>query len=119
MDASVLAALRTSNLGLKFGVELAAIASLGYWGASVDGSVLSVVMMVLAPAAMIVLWGRFAAPRASRRLSPKARIPFELTILLLAAVALLAAGEAALAVALTVAVLVNALLLSAFGQWEA
>jgi hypothetical protein len=119
VDASVLAALRTSNLGLKFGVELAAIASLGYWGASVDGSVLSVVMMVLAPAAMIVLWGRFAAPRASRRLSPKARIPFELTILLLAAVALLAAGEAALAVALTVAVLVNALLLSAFGQWEA
>jgi Protein of unknown function (DUF2568) len=118
VDATVVAALRTSNLGLKFGVELGAIASLGYWGASLNGSLLSVVMMVLAPATMIVLWGRFAAPHASRRLSPKARIPFELTILLLAAVALLAAGEGALAVVMAVVVLLNALLLSALGQWE-
>lgn len=112
-------ALRAGNLALKFGIELAAIAALAYWGASLSGSLLSAVMMVLAPVAMIVLWGRFAAPRASRRLSLPARIPFELTILLLAAVALLAAGADTLAAVLAVAVVLNALPLTAFGQWEA
>ena len=114
-----MAALRAGNLALKFGLELATLVSLGYWGASLDGPLLSVVMMVLAPAAMIALWGRFAAPWASRRLSLTARIPLELTILLLAAVALLAAGEDALAAVMTAAVVLNALLLTAFGQWEA
>jgi Protein of unknown function (DUF2568) len=114
-----MAALKAGNLALKFGVELAAIAALAYWGASLNGSLLSVVMMVLAPAAMIALWGRFAAPRASRRLSRTARIPFELTILLLEAVALLAAGADALAAVLAAAIVLNALLLTAFGQWEA
>jgi hypothetical protein len=76
-------------------------------------------MMVLAPAAMMALWGRFAAPRASRRLAPAARIPLELTILLLSATALLAAGENGLAVVMAGTVVLNALLLTAFGQWEA
>jgi hypothetical protein len=114
-----MAALKAGNLALKFGIELAAIAALAYWGASLSGVLLSAVVMVLAPLVMIALWGRVAAPRAKRRLSLPARIPFELTILLLAAVALLAAGEDALAAVLAVAVVVNALLLTAFGQWEA
>ncbi len=115
----MVAAVRVVNLALKFGVELAAIASLGYWGASLDGSLPSVVMMLLAPAAMIALWGRFAAPKASRRLSLSTRIPFELTILLLAAFALLAAGVAAVAAVIASAVVLNALLLTALRQWEA
>jgi hypothetical protein len=106
-------------LALKFGVELAAIASLGYWGASLDGSPLSAVVMVLAPAAMIALWGRFAAPKARRRLRLSARIPLELTMLLGAALGLLAAGEDALAGVVATAVALNALLLTALGQWEA
>jgi hypothetical protein len=114
-----MAALRGGNLALKFGLELAAIASLGYWGASLDGSLLSAVVMVVAPAVMIALWGRFAAPRAPRRLSLRARIPFELVILLLAAAALLAADEDVLAVVMAAVVVLNALLLTAFGQWEA
>src|SRR5689334_19117790 len=114
-----MAALRAGNLALKFGVELCAVAALAYWGASLSGPLLSIVMAVLAPAAMIALWGRFSAPRARRRLSRRARIPLELTILLLAAVALLAAGAEGLAVVLAAAVIVNALLLTAFGQWNA
>jgi hypothetical protein len=104
------AALKAGNRALKFALELAAIASFGYWGASLDGSLLSSAMMVVAPAAMIVVWGRFAAPRASRRLSLRARIPLELTILLLAAVALLAAGEDGLAAVMAAAVALNHLI---------
>lgn len=104
---------------MKFGLELAAIAALAYWGASFDGALLSAAMFVLAPAAMIALWGTFAAPKARRRLALPARIPFELTILLLAAVALLAAGQKSLAAALAAAIAVNALLLTVLAQWEA
>ena len=68
---------------------------------------------------MIAVWGRFAAPRANGRLSISARIPSELTFLLLAAVALLAAGEHAYAAVIASVVLLNALLLTALGQWEA
>ncbi len=114
-----MAALRAGNLALKFGVELAAIASLGYWGASLDGALLSAAMMVLAPATMIALWGSFAAPKASRRLPRSGRIPLELTMLLGAALALLAAGEDSLAAIVATVVVLNALLLSALGQWEA
>jgi Protein of unknown function (DUF2568) len=118
-SSAAMRALRAGNLALKFGVELAAIASLAYWGASLDGALLSAVMLVLAPAAMIALWGTFAAPKASRRLSLPARIPFELTILLLAAVALLAAGQKALAAVLDAAIALNALLLTILAQWDA
>jgi hypothetical protein len=114
-----MAALRSGNLALKFGVELAAIASLGYWGASLGGSLLSAVMMVLAPVAMIALWGLFAAPKANRRLSASARIPLELAMLLGGALAFLAAGEDAVAAVVATAVVLNALLLTALGQWEA
>jgi len=105
-------ALRAGNLALKFGVELAAIASLAYWGASLHGALLSATMMVLAPATMIASWGSLAAPTASRRLSLPVRIPFELTLLLLAAVALLAAGQEGLAAVLAAAIALNALLLT-------
>jgi Protein of unknown function (DUF2568) len=114
-----MAAFRAGNLALKFGIEVAAIASLGYWGSSLDGSLLSAVMMVLAPAAMIALWARFAAPKASRRLPLSGRIPLELTVLLGAALALLAAGQGAFAAVVATAVVLNAGLLTALGQWEA
>jgi hypothetical protein len=112
-------AVRAGNLALKFGLELAAVASLAYWGAALDGSLLPAIMVVLAPAAMIVCWGLFAAPKASRRLPLSTRIPFELSILLGAAVSLLAAGADALAGVMATAVVLNTVLLSALGQWEA
>jgi hypothetical protein len=75
--------------------------------------------MVLAPAALIGLWARFAAPRAPRRLPLRKRVPLELTLLLLASAALLAADQGVLAAVMAAVVVLNALLLTAFGQWEA
>ena len=114
-----MAALRSGNLALKFGLELAAIAALAYWGASLNGSIAPVVMMVLAPGAMIVAWGRFAAPKATRRLPRSTRIPFELIVLLIAAAALLAAGQEILAAVMAALVVMNAVFLTVFKQWDA
>jgi hypothetical protein len=111
--------VRVLSLGLKFIVELAAFAAFAYWGASVGDGAVPVALAIAAPAVAIVLWGAFAAPRATRRLGSAARIPFELGVFGLAVVALFAAGAPVAAFALAVAAASSAVLLTALGQWEA
>jgi Protein of unknown function (DUF2568) len=112
------AALRTANLAVKFALEFAAVAAFAYWGATVAGGVVAVVLAIAAPLVAVVLWGRFAAPRAARRLPLRLRAPFELGVFALAALALLAASEA-VAIMFTSVVIANALLLTLLSQWEA
>jgi Protein of unknown function (DUF2568) len=111
--------VRAANLALKFLLELFAIAALAYWGATSADGVLAVVLAVGAPALFIVLWGRFAAPRSAHRLPARSRIPFELGLFALAALALVLAGSPILAAVFAVLVVVNAALLTVFAQWEA
>ena len=111
--------MRAANLGLKFLLELAAIAALAYWGATTGDGVPAVVLAVAAPALMIVLWGRFAAPRSAHRLPVRSRIPFELGVFAVAAVALVIAGSPVLAAVFAVLVVINAAFLTVFDQWEA
>ena len=71
------------------------------------------------PVVVAILWGRFAAPRARRRLPLRLRAPFELGVFALAALALWQAASPALGAAFAVIAVVNAALLSVFHQWEA
>ena len=58
------------NLALRFLVELAVFASLGYAGASASGSeVVRVLWASVLPLGAIALWTRFLAPKATRRLA--------------------------------------------------
>lgn len=111
--------MRAANLVAKFVLELAALASFAYWGSTIASGVAAVVIALAAPLVMAVLWGWFAAPRAKRRLPLPARVPFELGVFALATVALVAASSTLAAVVFASAVLVNAALLTVFGQWEA
>jgi hypothetical protein len=113
------AAVPPANLGLKFLLELAALAALAIWGASLSPAVTAVIVAIAAPLAMAVVWGAFCAPRASRRLPLPARAVLELAVFALAALALVAAGDRLAAIAFAVLVAVNAALLTAFHQWEA
>ena len=112
-------AVRGANLALKFLVELGALAAFAVWAASAASGVLSVLLAVLAVAVAAALWGSFAAPRARHRLPTPLRVPFELGFFLLAVAALVALDAIALAAAFAAAVLVNAALLTAFGDWQA
>jgi hypothetical protein len=107
------------NLLAKFVLEVAALAAFGYWGASVADGVAAFVYAIVLPIAAAILWGLFAAPKARRRLPPIARLPFELGIFGLAALALWEAGAHAVALAFGVTVVLNAVLLTALDQWEA
>jgi hypothetical protein len=107
------------NLALKFLLELAALAAFAVWGTSVADGAGAVGLAIVLPLAAAVLWGAFAAPRARRRLPLRLRVPFELTVFALAALALWGAGSVVAAAVLAVVAGVNALLLTALGQWEA
>jgi len=111
-------ALNDANLALKFVLELLAIAAFAYWGASLDGVLVSVIVGIAAPASAAALWGLFAAPRSSRRLPTRARVPFELGVFALAAGGLLAVDWTAVAVVFALVVIVNAALLARLDQWE-
>ncbi len=114
-----MAGLKAANLGLKFLLELAAIAAFAYWGASRSPVILAVILAVAIPAMFVAAWGIWAAPRSPRRLPTQTRVPFELGCFTLAAVALIAAGATVAGIAFAVVAALNAVLLAAFGQLEA
>jgi hypothetical protein len=111
-------ALSAANLALKFVLEIAALVAFAYWGASIGSGVGAVGLAIAAPLVVAILWGRFAAPKATRRLPLRLRAPFELAVFALAALALLTASSAA-AIVFALVVIVNSLLLTTLGQWEA
>jgi Protein of unknown function (DUF2568) len=114
----VVQALRAANLALKFMLELSTVAAFAIWGASTDGGVRAVLLAVITPSLAIALWARFAAPSSPRRLPVRARIPFELTVFALAALALIASGHEQLALVFAVTAAINAILLMQLDQWE-
>ena len=114
-----MAGLKTANLGLKFLLELVAIAAFVYWGASHSPVIVAVILAIAVPAAFVAAWGLWAAPRSPRRLRRHARVPFELGCFALAALALIAAGATVAGIAYALVAAVNAGLLAALGQLEA
>jgi Protein of unknown function (DUF2568) len=114
-----MAGLKAANLGLKFLLELAAIAAFAYWGASRSPVILAVILAIVIPALFVAAWGIWAAPRSPRRLPRQTRVPFELGCFALAAVALIAAGATLAGIAFAVVAALNAVLLATFGQLEA
>lgn len=111
--------MKQLNLAVKFLLELAALAAFGLWGASIASGVFAVLLAIGLPVVVAILWGRFAAPRARRRLPLGLRAPFELAVFALAALALWDAASAAWGAAFAVIAVVNAALLTVFDQWEA
>jgi hypothetical protein len=110
--------MRAANLALKFLLELGALAAFAYWGSRTGPTAVNVLLGIAAPLAMAVVWGRYAAPKASRRLAGAARVTLELSVFGLAALALIAAGAPVVAAAFAALVVINAVLLTVFDQWE-
>lgn len=110
--------MRAANLLVKFLLELAALALFAYWGAHTGHSVWRVVLAVTAPVLMALVWARFAAPRSQTRLSSPLRIPLELGVFALAALAGYVAGARLMAIGFALVVVVNAAGLSVFHQWD-
>jgi hypothetical protein len=109
--------MRAANLVLRFLLELAALAALGYWGATWPGSPAArVALGVGTPLAAALAWGTFVAPRARVVLPSAVRMALGLAVLGAAAAALAARGHGRLATGFGAAAVVNALLMLAWRQ---
>ena len=98
-------------LAVRFGLELAALAALGYWGFETgDGTVTKVVLGLGAPILAAVLWGLFVSPKA-RFQSPVLKAVFEFAVFVAAVLALLGAGQPGLAIAFAFVALIDSVLL--------
>jgi len=114
----VLRSVASLNLGLRFVVELATVASLGHWGASVNSSVaLRALLTVATPLVAVVAWSRLLAPRAPERLTGLTALTVELSIFSCATWALTSSGAGLVAVAYASSAVVSSLLTRALGQF--
>jgi hypothetical protein len=104
------------NDGLRFLLELAALAALAYWGFDQFGGVVQWLVGVGAPVAAATLWGTFVAPNASRPTVDPVRLLLELVVFGSGVAALLAPGSTALAMAFAALVVAHLGLTFALGQ---
>jgi hypothetical protein len=106
-----------ANLGLRFLLELGALAALAAWGFHTGDSLgADLLLGVGAPAAAAVAWGAFVAPRARFPVPLGVRAVVELLVFGSATAALWAAGWETLAVVYAVAVLASEALLHGLGD---
>jgi Protein of unknown function (DUF2568) len=89
-------------LMVRFACELAAIAAVAVWGFGV-----SWVLGVVAPAAVVLVWGLFLAPKRRFELGRVGRLALELGVWTAATAALVAIGAVVLAVVFAVVAVVT------------
>ena len=99
--------MKSANLGLRFLLELSALAATSYWGFATASGVTQWVLGLGAPIAVAVAWGLFVSPKAKVALPHPARFAIELMVWTAAAVALVAAGQVALGIVFATVALVS------------
>jgi hypothetical protein len=110
-------ALKAVNLGVRFVLELCALAALAYWGRRAgDRTLVKVVLAVGAPLAAAIVWGLFVAPKATFDPGAGVRLVLEVLVIGCAVVGLAAAGRIRLGLALGAVYVVNRILMGVWGQ---
>ncbi len=110
-------ALKYANLGLRFVLELCALAALGYWGYHVGQGWTGWLAFGLgAPVLAAVLWGVFASPRAVYPLPHALQIGFEIAYFSIAIGALASTGRTQWAWVFAGVLAVNMLLVELWHQ---
>jgi hypothetical protein len=109
--------IKDINVAGRFLLEIGALGALGYWGFRTGESRLTrIALGVGAPLTAAVVWGAFASPNAPVQLAPPARIALQTAVFGGSAAALADAGHPRWAVGFATAVVVNTVLMIAWGQ---
>ena len=109
-----MAAARALTLTLRFVLELCALGALGYWGWQTGNTFpLKVAAGIGASLAAAVVWGLFVSPRASIAVPSPVCLIIEVAVFALAVLALVAAGQPTLALALAAGYVLHRILLFA------
>jgi hypothetical protein len=106
--------VKAINLGVRFALELCALAALAAWGWQLADSVWAQLLCaVAAPAVAAAAWGTWVAPKAAARLPDPWRLGVEALVFAAATAALLAIDQVKLAAALAVVYAINVAVLFA------
>ncbi len=109
--------MRSLNLVFRFVLEMLVLAVLFLLGLSISESLLFKVVLGLGmPAIVILVWGLFVAPKASRRLPDPARLVLEVVVWSLGAVGLALVAGPLPALLFGAAVAINLGLMFYWGQ---
>jgi len=109
--------LKAVNLGVRFVLELCALAALAYWGWKAgDRLPVKLLLGIGAPLLAAVVWGLFVAPKATFDAGGGVRLALELVVFGCAVAALVAAGGTGIAVALAVIYAVNRVSIAVWDQ---
>ncbi len=109
--------LKSLNLAIRFLIELCMLVAIGYWGFSTHaGWVLKAIFGLGLPVLLIVIWSLLLAPRATHPLHGIPHTLLSLILLASGAVALFAAGRAALGWIYVAILVVNQILLMVWKQ---
>ncbi len=108
--------MRSANLALRFGLELAALAGLAVWGLNATGGVARFGLAIAAMLAGAVVWGIWCAPKSARRLAQPARTVVEAAVFALGALGYAASGHATTAAIFVALAILNWALLVAWRQ---
>lgn len=112
-----MALVKNANLALAFVLELCMLAALCYWGfVAGQGTLQKLLLGLGAPLVVAVIWGLFAAPKATWPLPGAGLFALKALLFGSAAVALWATGRPALALVFIVAVVLNSALAAAWAQ---
>ncbi|MFD0899388.1 YrdB family protein [Actinomadura sediminis] len=103
--------VHVANEGLAFLIEMAAFAALAWWGFTAgDAVAVNVLLGIGAPAAAIVLWGLFAAPKARFDAGLPVVLLVKALVFAAAALAVLGVGSPVLAAVFGAVAFVNTVL---------
>ena len=102
--------MKPANLGLRFLLELSALAAVGYWGVETVDGVVGWVLGLAAVGAVIAVWALFVSPKHTVGVSERVSFGIELAVWLAAAAALYATDHTALALAFLVVSVISGIL---------
>ena len=109
--------LKGLNLLVRFLLELAMLAAVGYWGLKTgSGWIMKVVLGIGMPILIAVVWGLFVAPKARYPLHGAAHLALGFVLLGSGAVALFASGRADLGWIYMIILVVNHVLMILWKQ---
>ena len=98
-------------------MELCALVALGYWGIKTgNGAIAEVALGIGAPLVAAVVWGVFVAPRAPVALPGVVVLLLQVLVFGSAAAGLAATGHRTLALVFAVVVVINAIVMYAWGH---
>ncbi len=109
--------LKSINLGVRFLLELCMLVAVGYWGFKTgSGWLLKIALGIGAPLSIAVIWGIFVAPKAAYPLHGFVLLALEAVLFGSGVAALYATENYSLAWGFAVIVIINRILIYAWGQ---